>query len=177
MSQTHRIEVAGIIRDLPIREVAPNVFAAILDSLGDWELNEAVGRALAKLLPREVEALVMPEGKATALLHVIGRERKQPTIVARKAEKPYMDKPVVSVSVKSITTEQVQMLYLGADKAAELRGKKVAIVDDVVSTGGTLKAMNELLAKIGSTPVAVIAILTEGNERPDVIKLGHIPLF
>lgn len=174
---THRISINGIVRDLPIKEVAPGVKVALFDMSGDWEIAEAAGKALATLIPDGIDALVMPDGKALALLHVMGRETGLPTVVARKAKKPYMSEPIVEVAVKSITTEHVQTLCIGGETVAKLKGKKVAVVDDVVSTGGTLKAMDALLSAVGAERVATIAILTEGIDRADVIKLGHLPLF
>lgn len=174
---THTITIGSVTRTLPVREVAPGVRVALFNPLGDWELNEAIGAELAKRIPAEVEVLVMPDGKAQAILHTLGREAKLPTIVARKEHKPYMLAPVLKAAVKSITTQKEQALYLGADDAALLKGKKVAIVDDVVSTGGTLVAMKKLLEEAGAELVAVMAAFTEGTPRTDVIALGHLPLF
>jgi len=174
---THDITIGDTTRKLPIREVAPNIKVALFDILGDWELTEAAGKELAKLVPENVEALVMPDGKATSLLHVVGRETGLPCYVARKAKKPYMQDPVLEVSVKSITTDKVQTLFLGADQVNAISGKNVATLDDVVSTGGTLKAMHALYEKAGANSIATIAIFTEGGEREDVISLGNLPLF
>lgn len=177
MNATHTIVIGSVTRALPVREVAPGVRVALFNPLGDWELNEAIGEELAKRIPAEVEVLVMPDGKAQALLHVLGRNVKLPTIVARKEHKPYMAQPVLKTTVKSITTQKEQSLFLGADDAAQLKGKKVAIVDDVVSSGGTLVAMKKLLEEAGAQLVAVMAAFTEGAPRTDVIALGHLPLF
>ncbi len=177
MTSSHRIQFGLVVRELPIREVAPGIRVALFDMLGDWALIEAIGTELVKRIPSGIEVLVMPDGKAQALLHELGRRSGLPTIVARKKRKPYMAEPVVSVSVKSITTDQVQELFLGADEADFLKGKRVAVVDDVVSTGGTLKAMKALLERIGAHQDAVMAAFTEGELRTDVIALGHLPLF
>ncbi len=177
----HRIEIAGVKRNLPIRnvpvEVDESVRIALFNLLGDWQLVEAAGVELAQRIPKGVDALLMPDGKAQALLHVLGRESRLPTFVARKELKSYMSSPTVYVKVKSITTNRMQELFLGAEDAAQLHGKNVAFVDDVVSTGGTLKALEALLEKIGARHVATLAVLTEGKERKDVIALGHLPLF
>lgn len=177
MKDFHRIEIGSVVRDLPIREVAPGVRVALFNILGDWELAEAAGAALAAKLPEGIGALVMPDGKATALLHVMGRITGLPTFVARKEKKPYMAEPVRAVTYRSITTDREQALYLGADDAARLAGLKVAIVDDVVSTGGTLVAVRALLADLGAETAAVMAIYTEGGSRADVTALGDLPLF
>ncbi len=173
----HMINIYGVIRFLPIREVAPGVRVALFSLLGDWELVEAAGGTLCLLIPKDVDALIMPDGKAQALLHVMGRLSFLPTFVARKERKPYMGERVLSVEVKSITTARVQSLHLSEDDAQALKGKRVAIVDDVVSSGGTLDAVKELLTKAGAEHVATLAVFTEGQPREDVISLGHLPLF
>ena len=108
MKDFHRIEIGSVVRDLPIREVAPGVRVALFNILGDWELAEAAGAALAAKLPEGIGALVMPDGKATALLHVMGRITGLPTFVARKEKKPYMAEPVRTVTYRSITTDRSQ---------------------------------------------------------------------
>jgi len=177
MKNEHRIEIGGIFRDLPVREVAPGVRVALFNILGDWELAEAAGKALVARIPAGVEALVMPDGKAVALLHVMGRESGLPTFVARKEKKPYMAEPVSRIAYRSITTDREQALFLSADDAVRLSGKKALIVDDVVSTGGTLDAMRSLMAAVGAEVAGVAAVLTEGGSRPDVDALGDLPLF
>lgn len=177
MENTHTIKVGSVTRALPIREVAPGVSVALFNPLGDWELTEAIGTELAALIPTGTEVLLMPDGKAQALLHVMGRIAKLPTIVARKEKKPYMKEPVLDVRVKSITTNREQALYLGADDVARLKGRKVVVVDDVVSTGGTLIALKQLLAEAGAELVGVMAAFTEGEPKTHVIALGHLPLF
>lgn len=177
MKTAHEISIGDVTRLLPIREVAPGVRVALFNLLGDWELVEAVGRELVKRLPTDAAVLVMPDGKAQALLHVLGRLSGLPTVVARKERKPYMAEPVLSVTVQSITTRREQSLYLGADDVARIRGQKVVMVDDVVSTGGTLVAMRELLVSAQADLIGVMAAFTEGDRRPDVIALGHLSLF
>lgn len=174
---THTITVGSVTRALPIREVAPGVRVALFNLLGDWELTEAIGVELAPHVPAGTDVLLMPDGKAQALLHVLGRESKLPTIVARKEKKPYMHEPVLDVRVKSITTNREQALYLGADDVVRLAGKKVVVVDDVVSTGGTLTALQKLLTEVGAELIGVMAAFTEGELKPEVIALGHLPLF
>ncbi len=174
---TYTITIGSVTRELPIREVAPDVRVALFDPLGDWELNEAIGAQLAPHIPKNVTVLLMADGKAQALLHVIGRLSGLPTVVARKEEKPYMAKPVLKTMVKSITTNKEQTLYLGANGVERLRGQKILIVDDVVSTGGTVLALTQLIEQAGGELVGVMAALTEGTPREDVIALDHLPLF
>ncbi|GAA6756497.1 phosphoribosyltransferase family protein [Thermus thalpophilus] len=170
------MEIAGVKRELPIVRVGPDVAVALLNLLGDTELTEAAAEALAKRLPPEVETLVTPEVKAVPLAHALSRITGKPYVVARKTEKPYMINPV-SRQVLSITTGKPQLLVLDGADVPLIRGKKVAIVDDVVSTGSTLSGLRELIESVGGQVVAVLAVFTEGTPRQDVIALGHLPLF
>lgn len=163
-------------RDLPIVEVAPGVSVALFNMLGDTEVTEAAGRALAARLPEGIDVLVTPEVKALSLAHVISRESGLPYIVVRKTQKPYMVDPVAR-EVVSITTGKPQLLVLDGLDVDKVRGRRVAIVDDVVSSGGTLASLNEIISGVGGTVAAVVAVFTEGDERPEVISLGHLPLF
>jgi adenine phosphoribosyltransferase len=170
------VEIAGVRRELPIVQVGPNVAVALLNLLGDTELTEAAAEALARKLPPGVEVLVTPEVKAVPLAHALSRITGLPYVVARKTEKPYMINPV-SRQVLSITTGKPQLLVLDGADVPLIRGRKVAIVDDVVSTGSTLKGLRELIEDVGGEVVAVLAVFTEGTPRQDVIALGHLPLF
>ncbi|WP_243094951.1 phosphoribosyltransferase family protein [Thermus thalpophilus] len=174
--RTYPVEIAGVKRELPIVRVGPDVAVALLNLLGDTELTEAAAEALAKRLPPEVETLVTPEVKAVPLAHALSRITGKPYVVARKTEKPYMINPV-SRQVLSITTGKPQLLVLDGADVPLIRGKKVAIVDDVVSTGSTLSGLRELIESVGGQVVAVLAVFTEGTPRQDVIALGHLPLF
>ena len=156
--------------------MGPGVAVALLNLLGDTELTEAAAEALAKRLPPEVEVLVTPEVKAVPLAHALSRITGKPYVVARKTEKPYMINPV-SRQVLSITTGKPQLLVLDGADIPRVRGKKVAIVDDVVSTGSTLAGLRELIESVGGEVVAVLAVFTEGTPRQDVVALGHLPLF
>lgn len=176
MPLTITVQVGPLTRHLPLREIAPGLTIALFNLLGDWELTEAAGTELAKLVPYGTEALVMPDGKAQALLHVLGRETGLPTFVARKEIKPYMT-DTVSVAAKSITSQRVQMFHLSADDAAKLEGKSVAIVDDVMSTGAAVQAMTDLLRLTNAKHAGTLVVFTEGSPRPGVISLGHLPVF
>ncbi|MGC8904568.1 phosphoribosyltransferase family protein [Thermus sp.] len=174
--RTYPVEIAGVKRELPIVQVGPDVAVALLNLLGDTELTEAAAEELAKRLPPEAETLVTPEVKAVPLAHALSRITGKPYVVARKTEKPYMINPV-SRQVLSITTGKPQLLVLDGADVPLIRGKKVAIVDDVVSTGSTLAGLRELIESVGGEVVAVLAVFTEGTPRQDVIALGHLPLF
>jgi adenine phosphoribosyltransferase len=165
-----------VARTLPIVEVAPGVSVALFNMLGDTEVTEAAGIELAKVLPAEVEVLVTPEVKALGLAHVLSRESGLPYIVIRKTQKPYMIEPIAK-EVISITTGKPQLLVLDGLDVVKIKGRKVAIVDDVVSSGGTLASLRQIIEEVGGEVVAVVAVFTEGKERPDVMALGHLPLF
>jgi adenine phosphoribosyltransferase len=157
-------------------QVGPGVAVALLNLLGDTELVEAAAQALAEKLPAEVETLITPEVKAVPLAHALSRLTGRPYVVARKTEKPYMINPVTR-TVISITTGKPQLLVLDGTDVPLIKGKKVAIVDDVVSTGSTLKGLRELIEDVGGQMSAVLAVFTEGTPREDVMALGHLPLF
>ncbi len=170
------MEIAGVKRELPIVQVGPDVAVALLNLLGDTELTEAAAEALAQRLPPEAETLITPEVKAVPLAHALSRITGKPYVVARKTEKPYMINPI-SRQVLSITTGKPQLLVLDGADLPLIQGKKVAIVDDVVSTGSTLAGLRDLVESVGGEVVAVLAVFTEGTPRQDVIALGHLPLF
>ncbi len=174
--RTHPIDISGVHRELPIVQVGPGVSVALLNLLGDTELVEASAAELAKLIPPGVDTLVTPEVKAVPLAHALSRITGKPYVVARKTEKPYMINPV-SRTVISITTGKPQLLVLDGSDIPLVKSKNVAIVDDVVSTGSTLKGLNELIEHVGGKVASVLAVFTEGSPRPDVVALGHLPLY
>ena len=173
--KTHRIEIADQIRDLPVINLG-DVSLALLNLLGDAELTEAAASELTSLVPMEVEVLVTPEVKAVPLAHAMSVRTKLPYVVARKTEKAYMMNPR-SKSVLSITTQTPQQLVIDGADVSKLEGKSVAIVDDVVSTGGTLESLIELITELGGDVVATLVVFTEGVRRNDVISLDHLPLY
>ena len=175
ISQTHSIRIGAEARDLPVVDVG-GAAVALLNLLGDTALVEAAAEELATRLPEGVSVLVTPEVKAVPLAHALSRITGLPYVVVRKTEKPYMVDPIKR-SVRSITTGRPQNLVLDGGDAPRLEGRRVAIVDDVVSTGNTLRALQELLEEIGAEVAATMVVFTEGDARDDVISLGHLPLF
>lgn len=171
----HVITVGGVSRDLQIVNVG-RVSVALLNLLGDTELTEAAADELMERMPEDVEVLVTPEVKAVPLTHALSVRSGLPYVVARKTVKPYMLEPVTR-EVLSITTGKPQVLVLDGADVKRLKGKKVAIVDDVVSTGGTLDGLKEMLRGVGAEVVATLVVFTEGEARRDVIAVGHLPLF
>jgi len=172
---THRVTIGDQQRELRVVNVGA-VSVALLNLLGDTMLTEAAASELVKLLPAGVEAFVTPEVKAVPLAHAMSVRSGVPYVVVRKTEKPYMVGSVKR-SVLSITTGRPQDLVIDGADVGKLQGRKVAIVDDVVSTGGTLTGLTELLAEVGAEVVATMVVFTEGDTRGDVIALGHLPLF
>ncbi len=174
--KTHAIKIGQEERQLPIIEVAPGISVALLNLLGDTSLTEAAGKILAAKLPANIDTLVTPEVKAVTLAHVISRETGKPYVVARKTQKPYMQTPITR-EVISITTGKPQLLVIDGTDVQHIRGKNICIVDDVVSTGGTVRSLTELIEEIGGHVSAIVSVFTEGDERPEIISLGHLPLF
>lgn len=173
--QTHRVRVGNEERDLQVVNLG-NVSVALLNLLGDTSLTEAAADELVRRIPHGVQTLVTPEVKAVPLAHAMSVRSGLPYVVARKSEKPYM-RGSVKRSVLSITTGTPQDLVIDRSDIPKLAGRRVAIVDDVVSTGGTLTSLSELLTEIGAKVVATLVVFTEGEERTDVISLGHLPLY
>lgn len=173
--KTHTVQVGPERRELPVVNVGA-VSVALLNLLGDTRLTEAAADELAAKMPENIDTLVTPEVKAVPLAHAISVRTGIPYVVARKTEKPYMVN-AVSKTVLSITTGKPQDLVIDGANVKHIKGKRVAIIDDVVSTGGTLNSLSELLKEIGGEVVATLVVFTEGDERDDVIALGHLPLY
>jgi adenine phosphoribosyltransferase len=177
--ETYSIEIAGLKRELPLFEIQPGLRIAILNILGDTELVQACAKTLAKKLHNiQFNCLVTAEAKSIPLAHELSVETHFPYVVLRKTYKPYMG-VALSATTTSITTGQPQMLYLDEKDHDLLRGKRVILVDDVMSTGSTLHGMRLLMDQVGAEIAAEATILTEGDPKQwtDVISLGHLPLF
>ena len=178
MSKYYRIKVAGLERDLPICPVSDKLDIAGFVIFGDVELTEACAAALLPKLP-EYDYLITAEAKGIPLIHELARQHGDKRhFVARKGLKVYMQEPI-SVTVHSITTLKEQTLYLDGEDAKLMRGKKILIVDDVISTGESLKALEKLVESAGGIICGRAAILAEGDaaDRDDLIYLEKLPLF
>ena len=173
------VTVAGVQRDLRLFEISPGVRIAILNILGDTEFVEAVSEALApKIAPHNPDVLVTPEAKSIPLAHALSVEMKLPYVVLRKAYKPYMGDALQSETL-SITTGAPQTLFLDEKDRSLVDGKRVVLIDDVISTGSTLQGLRLIMSKAGAEIVAEAAIFTEGDRAKwsDVIALGHLPVW
>ena len=175
---TYEMDIAGLKRDLPLCKVSNDLYIGAFVMFGDVELTVHCAAELLKLAP-EYDYLIAPEAKAIPLLYEMARQSgAEKYFLARKQAKAYMQ-GVFAVNVKSITTQGVQTLVLDTEDAALLRGKRVVIVDDVISTGESLRAMEGLLKQVGCEIVGRMAILAEGEaaDRDDLIFLEKLPLF
>ncbi|MBR2590246.1 MAG: adenine phosphoribosyltransferase [Clostridia bacterium] len=173
----YTMKIAGLERQLPICEVNDHLDIAGFVIFGDAELTVACAKELLKKCP-EFDYIVSPEVKAIPLAHEMSRQSGKRYFVLRKGAKLYMQKPV-SVRVRSITTAKMQTLYIDSLEGEQLRGKRVLLLDDVISTGESLKASEELVYKFGGNIVSKAAILAEGDaaKRDDIIFLEELPLF
>ena len=173
------IEIAGVKRDLRLFEVKPGLRIAILNILGDVELVEACANELAKQLQDfQFDTIITAESKSIPLAHMLSRATGAPYVVLRKDWKPYMGEAIRAETL-SITTGKPQTLILDQKDIPLIQGKRVVILDDVISTGSTLEGMREIIAKAGGTVTVEAAIFTEGDADawPEVVALGHLPVF
>ena len=179
MADTYPITIAGVQRDLRLFEIKPGVRIAILNILGDTELVAAASKALAKRLAKyDLDVLVTAEAKSIPLAYAVSLEMGLPYVVLRKSHKPYMG-DALRAETLSITTGKAQTLYLDEKDCDLVRGKRVALLDDVISTGSTLQGMRLIMDKAGASIAAEAAILTEGDRAQwtNVIALGHLPVW
>jgi len=175
---SYTLKVAGLARELPVIPITDKLCIASFVILGDAELVEKAAEALAGKLP-PVDAIVTAEAKGIPLAYELSRRLGLGRyVVARKSVKPYMAAPLLH-KVVSITTQKEQVLALDRADAEFLRGKRAAIVDDVISTGESLRALEELVGLAGGIVEAKAAILAEGDAagRDDIVFLEKLPLF
>ena len=170
--------VAGVKRDLPLCKINDNLTIAAFVIFGDVELTCACARELLKKAP-EFDYMVAPEAKAIPLIHEMARQSgRNEYFLVRKEKKAYMNGVFETVD-KSITTEGEQKLYMDGADAAKMKGKRILILDDVISTGGSISAVENLVEQAGGKAVGKMAILAEGDaaNRDDIIYLEPLPLF
>ena len=177
---TYTMEIAGLKRDLPICKVTDDLYIAAFICFGDAEITVACAKELLKLVPKkDYDYILTAEAKSIPLIHEMARQSKaKKYFIARKGPKAYMPDPI-HVEDKSITTAGVQKLFLGKDDADLIKGKRILLMDDVISTGGSLLAMEHLVQLAGGTVAGRIAVLAEGDaaNRPDIMFLAPLPLF
>lgn len=173
------LEVAGCKRSLPVMNISETKAIAAFVILGDVEIVEKTAHELAKKVPKEADYIMTAETKGIPLAAELAKNLGHKTyMVARKSVKAYMENPIW-VEDESITTEGKQKLYLSESDVNLIRGKRILLVDDVISTGGSMKALRELAEKAGAEVICQAAILAEGEamERDDIIYLAPLPLL
>lgn len=174
----YKLRVAGLDRDLPLFPVSDSLSIAAFILFGDVELTEHCAAALLEKAP-DFDVILTAEAKSIPLAYEMARlSGKSRYLLCRKAMKVYM-KDVIKYELTSITTQHKQTLYLDGEDAAYMRGKRVLIVDDVISTGESLRALESLALQAGGNIVAKMAVLAEGDaaKRKDLIFLEPLPLF
>ena len=178
MNNFYEINVAGLTRQLPVFKLNDEMSLAAFIIFGDVELTCACAKELIKIMP-EHDIIITAEAKSIPLIHEIARQNgENKYVVARKALKVYMKDPV-GVEVNSITTTKKQNLYIDKNDIDAMNGKRVVIIDDVISTGESLRAIEKLVEKAGGNVVARMAILAEGDAkfRDDISYLEYLPLL
>ena len=174
---TYKIKIAGLERELEMFPVNDKLDIAAFIMFGDVEMTEKAASELLKICP-EHDVVVSAEAKGIPLCYEMARQGCRNYVIARKGVKVYMRNPI-DAEVDSITTANHQKLYLGENDAEFLKDKRVLIVDDVISTGNSLKALENLVEKTGANIVGKAAVLAEGDakDRKDIIFLEELPLF
>ena len=175
---TYEMHVAGLTRQLPLCPISGSLMIGAFVIFGDVELTCACARELLKIAP-EFDYMVAPEAKAIPLVHEMARQSgRNGYFLVRKAPKLYMDGVFEAVD-RSITTQGEQKLYMDGADAKKMRGKRILILDDVISTGGSLAAVESLVNQAGGIVAGRMAILAEGDaaKREDILFLEKLPLF
>jgi len=173
---TYDLEVAGTVRTLPLIQVAPDTWIAYYYSLGDTEVIDRAARILAPKLS-SCDIFVTTETKGIPLAHAVATYLGlKPYVVCRKEVRPFMLSPLVK-RYKPITARTEEELYMDGRDAMKIKGKRVGLVDDIVSTGETLEAMQDLVKQAGGTIEARAALLLEGDDREGIQHLGILPIF
>ncbi len=178
MKKVYTMEIAGLKRDLPLFPVNENLYIAAFILFGDVEITKACATELLKKAP-EYDIMITAECKSIPLIYEMARQSGQNDyVIARKGPKVYME-DLITTDVDSITTAHTQSLCIGKAEVDLMKGKRVLIVDDVISTGESLAAIEELVKKAGGNIVGKMAILAEGDaiNREDITVLAPLPLF
>ena len=177
MGKTYTMTIAGLKRELPLCRVNDKLDIAAFVIFGDVPLTIAAAEELLKKAP-EFDVLITAEAKGIPLVYEMARQSGKPYYIARKYPKLYMPNPI-SVQVRSITTDKEQTLYLDAEEMEAIRGRRVLIVDDVISTGESLHALEKLVERSEGIVAGRCAILAEGDaaKREDIFFLEPLPLF
>lgn len=174
----HEMTIAGLKRQLPLCRITDDLYIGAFIMFGDVEVTVASARELLAKAP-DFDVLITAEAKGIPLCYEMARQAETNNyVIARKGPKLYMNN-IISTEVDSITTDHVQTLYIGDTEVNMLKDKKVLIVDDVISTGESLRSLENLVNRAGGTIVGRMAVLAEGEatEREDIIFLEKLPVF
>ncbi len=177
MRETYKLEICGLTRELPIISISPDLSIASFLILGDTELVTRVAPEIVEKLP-PVDVIISAEAKGIPLVHEVSRLLNMNYIVARKSIKAYMDGAIIE-EVVSDDTYKAEVLCLDGSDAERIRGKRVAIVDDIIRTGASMDAIERLVEQIGGEVVAKAAVLIQGEttKDKDYVYLGELPVF
>lgn len=174
--ESFRVRLGDVVRDLPLVRPTPNSRLPLVELLGDAPLTRAAALELQKLLPGETGAIFTCETSSLPLAHVLSELTSLPYEVARKRRRPYMEDPLIQ-EVASMTLGVGETLWLGRRRAENLRGRKVAVVLDVVSSGGTIDALERLVVRSGGEVCCRLAVFTHGGPKPGVTSVQELPLL
>ena len=176
---TYEMKIAGLTRHLPLCKVTDDLYIGAFIMFGDAEITVAAAKELLARAPKDYDYLFTAEAKSIPLIHEMARQSGAETyVVARKGMKVYLT-DALHVSVNSITTLNTQQLYISGEQAAMMKGKRILIIDDVISTGDSLRAMEELVKAAGGIIAGKMAVLAEGDaqKREDITYLEKLPVF
>jgi adenine phosphoribosyltransferase len=175
-SLTYTMTLGNVMRELPLVRPTPNTRLPLVELLGDVELTHAAAQEIQKRLPERTEMLFTCETSSIPLVHTLSELTGLPYDVARKRRRPYMDDPLIQ-DVASMTMGVGETLWLAHSHAQKLRGKQVAVVLDVVSSGGTVGALEKLVVRAGGTVCGRLAVFSQGRPRIEVVTLQELPIF
>ena len=172
----YNIDIGGLIRELPIVSINDDTSIAFMNIVGDTELIIQASKELCKMIPPSTDYIIAPETGGIILAHQISVDSGIPYIAVRKKLKPFMTNPI-SMPVKTIATKFEQVLCIGEVEASLIKGKNILFVDEVISSGNTLRTTENIILKAMGNIIGKICIATEGEKIEGVQSLCHIPFF
>lgn len=173
----YEINIAGLKRKLPLCSINEELYIGAFIMFGDVEITEVAAEELLKRAP-EFDVIITAESKGIPLAYEMSRQSGKEYIVARKGPKLYMQE-IIETTVNSITTDYIQKLCLGKSDAEKIRGRRILIVDDVISTGESIRSVEVLIEQVGGNIAGRMTVLAEGEaaDRDDITYLQRLPLF
>lgn len=174
---TYDVQIAGVERSIPIVPLPNGPSVAYLKLLGDTELLRAVGSSMAERLPAGTEVIVGPEAGGIVIAHQLSLASGLPYVIVRKRLTPDMAEPILTEDVRTSGNTKAQQLVLGEEDSRLLRGRKVVLVDEVMTSGATIGALDRLARRAGAQVSGTFVVATQGEERPDILSLCHLPAY